>query len=80
MSLLSGVSPVSDHGFNQVSPLNLGEISVSDQTVSEAPPAAGWRLKLGVSIFVFSILVPVAGMPIGAMIDLSTSMSATVIG
>ena len=53
---------------------------MSDQTVSEAPPAAGWRLKLGVSIFVFSILVPVVGMPIVAVIDLSTSVRATVIG
>lgn len=45
-----------------------------------AEPAVGWRLKLGVAIFVFSILLPVAGIPLVAALGLSGTMTASVSG
>lgn len=38
----------------------------------------GWRLKLGVAIFVLSILLPVAGIPLVATLDLSGTVTASV--
>lgn len=35
-------------------------------------PAAGWRLKLGVALFGFSILLPVLGIPLVAVMGLPT--------
>jgi hypothetical protein len=45
-----------------------------------AQPAAGWRLKLGVAIFVLSILLPVAGIPLVATLGLSGTISASISG
>ena len=42
--------------------------------------ATGWRLKLGVAIFVASILLPVAGMPAVASLGLSAGVTASVSG
>lgn len=43
-------------------------------------PAAGWRLKLGITLFVSSILLPVIGVPLVAAMGLSTATVATVSG
>lgn len=48
-------------------------------TTSEQPPA-GWRLKLGVALFVLSIVVPLVGVPVVAAIGLSTAMTASISG
>ena len=43
-------------------------------------PAPGWRLKLGIGIFVLSIILPVAGIPVVAALGLSGTMTASVSG
>ncbi len=43
-------------------------------------PAAGWQLKLGVALFGLSILLPVLGIPLVALIGLSAETVATVSG
>ena len=43
-------------------------------------PAAGWRLKLGVTLFALSILLPVIGVPLVVAMRLSTTTVATVSG
>ncbi len=43
-------------------------------------PAAGWQLKLGVTLFGFSILLPVLGIPLVAAMELPTETVATVSG
>ena len=43
-------------------------------------PAAGWRLKLGISLFASSILLPVIGLPLVAATGLATTTAATVSG
>ncbi len=40
----------------------------------------GWRLKLGVPIFVLSILLPVVGIPLVATLGLSGTMTASISG
>lgn len=43
-------------------------------------PAAGWRLKLGVALFSLSIVLPVLGVPLVAIMGLSAGAVATVSG
>jgi len=43
-------------------------------------PAAGWRLKLGVALFGLSILLPVLGVPLVAVMGLSGGTVATLSG
>ncbi len=43
-------------------------------------PAAGWRLKLGVVLFALSIVLPVLGVPLVAVMGLSAATVATVSG
>ena len=40
----------------------------------------GWRLKLGAVLFGLNIILPVAGVPLVALFDFSTSVTATVTG
>lgn len=42
--------------------------------------AAGWRLKLGVALFGLSIVLPVLGLPLVALMGLSTTTMATISG
>jgi hypothetical protein len=42
--------------------------------------AAGWRLKFGVGLFVLSIALPVLGVPLVAVMGLSTGVVATISG
>ena len=43
-------------------------------------PAAGWRLKLGVALFGLSVLLPVLGVPLVAVMGLSAETVATISG
>ena len=43
-------------------------------------PVAGWRLKLGVALFVLSIILPLVGVPVVSALDLSSTVIATVSG
>lgn len=43
-------------------------------------PASGWRLKLGITLFALSILLPVIGVPLVAALELSSATVATVSG
>jgi len=52
---------------------------MTDVSQTEAP-AAGWRLKLGVALFGFSIVLPVVGVPLVAAIGLSATAVATASG
>ena len=47
---------------------------------SPEPKVEHWRLKLGAGLFVLSILLPVAGVPMVGLFDFSTSVTATVTG
>jgi len=42
--------------------------------------AANWRLKLGIAIFLLSIVVPLAGVPILSTLSISAAMKITVTG
>ena len=53
---------------------------MSEQVDSSAQPAANWRLTLGISIFLLSIIVPVAGIPVVTALDLSVAMKSTLSG
>lgn len=43
-------------------------------------PAAGWRLKLGITLFGLSIALPVLGVPLVASMDLSSTIVTTISG
>jgi len=43
-------------------------------------PATDWRLKLGIALFVLSIVLPLLGIPFVATLDFSSSVIATVSG
>ena len=53
---------------------------MTEDASTAAQPAAGWRLKLGVIMFVLSILLPVAGIPLVATLGLSGTITASVSG
>ena len=51
------------------------------EQASEAnPPIPGWRLKAGVALFVFSIILPIAGIPFVTGLGLSGTMVTSVSG
>jgi hypothetical protein len=52
------------------------------QTKSNKPtaPTDGWRIKLGATVFVLSILAPTAGIPLVSSFDLSGSLLAAISG
>ena len=52
---------------------------MSEESQTEGP-AAGWRLKLGVALFVLSIALPVIGVPLVAALGLAAATAATVSG
>jgi hypothetical protein len=56
------------------------ETGVNEDASTAAQPAMGWRIKLGVTIFVLSILLPIAGIPLVATLGLAGTMTATVSG
>jgi len=44
------------------------------------PPATTWRLKLGVGMFIMSILLPIIGVPLTARLGLSAAVTTTLSG
>ena len=53
---------------------------MSEQTLASEQPAADWRLKLGIAIFVLSLVSPVVGIPVVAALGLSATMTTTLSG
>ena len=53
---------------------------MSEQTGSATQPIASWRLTLGIIIFILSIIVPAAGIPMVATLDLSVTMKSSITG
>ena len=51
---------------------------MADVSKAAAPPAAGWRLKLGLGLFGCSIALPVIGLPLVAATELSAATLATI--
>jgi len=47
---------------------------------TSAPPAAGWRFKLGVALFALSMVGPFVLIPLVAALGLSAAMTATMSG
>lgn len=53
---------------------------INQKTSTIVKPTVGWRLKSGVAIFLFSIVLPVAGIPLVASLDLSGTTAASISG
>ena len=53
---------------------------MTETTDTAEPPIAGWRLKLGVAVFVASVILPLGGIPLVASAGLSGSVTASVSG
>ena len=53
---------------------------MSEHTSTSESPAAGWRLQLGIALFVLSIILPLAGVPLVALLGLSKGMTTTISG
>ena len=53
---------------------------MAEVSQTNVPPAAGWRLKLGIALFGLSIALPVLGVPLVAAMGLSAATVATVSG
>lgn len=53
---------------------------MNGQTGPSGQVEFGWRLKVGVALFVLSIILPLAGIPAVAALGLSTTLIATVSG
>ncbi len=53
---------------------------MNEQVDSSAQPVASWRLPLGVSMLLLSIIAPVAGIPAVTSLDLSATMKTTLSG
>jgi len=50
----------------------------SEQTELFEPPVANWRFTLGVIILLLSIIVPVVGIPVISVFDISVSMKSSI--
>ena len=53
---------------------------MTDTANTETPPAAGWRFKLGVVLFVIGLVAAPILLPLLAFVDLSTELKATLSG
>ncbi|UCB54394.1 MAG: transporter suffix domain-containing protein [Thiotrichales bacterium] len=53
---------------------------MADISENTMPPAQGWRLKLGITLFGLSIAAPVIGVPVITMLGLDTAITATITG
>jgi len=53
---------------------------MSTQDSKLEQPATGWRLKLGIVVFVLSIILPLVGVPVVAALDLSSTIAASISG
>jgi hypothetical protein len=53
---------------------------MGEQTNQSDEPVIGWRLKLGSTVFISSIVLPVIGVPLVTALNLSTKMTTTISG
>ena len=53
---------------------------MSEHTSTSESPATGWRLQLGIALFVLSIVLPLAGVPLVASLGLSAGITGTASG
>ncbi len=53
---------------------------MEEKTANLEEPVMGWRLKLGAGMFVFSILLPVAGVPLVTALNLSAKLTTSLSG
>ena len=53
---------------------------MNEQTITSEQPASNWRLKLGITLFVLSIALPLVGIPVVAAIGLSVTVTASISG
>ena len=53
---------------------------MSEQMITPEQPVSSWRLKLGVALFLFSIALPLLGIPMVAAFGLSATITASVSG
>ncbi|WP_419177104.1 transporter suffix domain-containing protein [Desulfosediminicola sp.] len=53
---------------------------MTDAVQPDMQPVAGWRFKFGISLFVLSILLPVLGVPLVTVMELSSTSVATISG
>jgi hypothetical protein len=53
---------------------------MNEQAGSSGQIVFGWRLKVGIALFVLSIILPLAGIPAVAAIGLSTTLTTTISG
>jgi hypothetical protein len=53
---------------------------MNEQTGPSGQVVFGWRLKVGIALFVLSIILPLAGIPAVAAFDLSAALTAMVSG
>ncbi len=53
---------------------------MSGQEILPEQPASGWRLKIGSALFLLSIVLPLAGVPLTASLDMSATMTTSVSG
>ena len=53
---------------------------MTEEASNRDQPAAGWRLKAGILLFAFSILLPIVGIPFVAGLGLSGTMTTSVSG
>ena len=53
---------------------------MNEQSSTSEQPAVAWRLRLGITLLILSILLPLAGIPFVAEMNISNSVIATVSG
>jgi len=51
---------------------------MSEQAITSEHPASGWRFKLGIVLFLLSVLLPLVAIPLAATLDLSAAMATSV--
>jgi hypothetical protein len=53
---------------------------MGDSRDTSGQPASGWRFKLGIALFILSIVVPLIGVSVVAAFDFSATLAASVSG
>ena len=51
---------------------------MNNEPSSAAQPVTGWRFRLGATLFVLSIVVPIAGIPLVTTLGLSATMTTSI--
>jgi hypothetical protein len=59
---------------------NLWVIDMSGQEILPEQPGSGWRLKIGSTLLLLSIVLPLVGVPLTASLDMSAMVTTSVSG